>query len=80
MRLAPKDGKQSLLRQPIQRLYPLEINQVARELNGDEVTEPSQEPDVAVSESDGETNRGRPKRKSSPKIRREKATLDRGSK
>ena len=65
MRLAPKDGKQSLLRQLIQRLYPLEISQAAREkiLTGDEATETSQEPHVAISESDGEMNRGRPKRK-----------------
>ena len=65
VRLAPKDGRQSLLRRPIQRLYPLEISQAAREKNltGDEATEPSREPHVAVSESDGETNRGRPKRK-----------------
>ena len=65
VRLAPKDGRQSLLRRPIQRLYPLEISQAAREknMNGDEATETSREPHVAISESNGETNRGCPKRK-----------------
>ena len=38
VRLAPKDGKQSLLRRPIQRLYPLEVHQVTegKILTGDE--------------------------------------------
>ena len=66
VRLAPKDGRQSLLRRPIQRLYPLDISQAAREreLTGDKT---SQETDVAVSESDGDSNRGHPKRKAAQK-------------
>jgi hypothetical protein len=69
VRLAPKDGKQSLLCRPIQRLYPLEISQAARERDstGKETTEPSQETDVAVSESNSDTIRSRPKREAARK-------------
>ncbi len=64
VRLAAKDGRQSLLHRPIQRLYPLEVRQGAEEKHstGDEAAGPSRKRDDAIPEPDGETNRSRPKR------------------
>ena len=70
VRLAPKDGKQSLLRRPIQRLYPLEVHQVTEEkvlIGNEDTAGPSQEPDADSPKPDGETNRSRPKRAAAQK-------------
>ena len=74
VRLAPKDGKQSTLHRPIQRLYPLEVSQPTREgdLTLNEATEPSPDPDADDSRFDKpEPSQAR----SCPKIRRKKASL-----
>ena len=70
VRLAPKNGKQSLLCGPIQWLYPLEVQQVTeeKELTGDDnTTGPSQEPDNIAPESDGKMDSGRPKQAAAQK-------------
>ena len=78
VKLAPKNGKPSLLHRPIQWLYPLEVNQEAKErpstTDEGNAAEPPEVSDNITSETLDEGNsQGRPKRAAA---RREGTTLD----
>ena len=63
VRLAPKNGKRSVLRRPIQCLYPLEVRQVTEKIDLTEGCNSTATEAVGktVPESDSETNKTHPK-------------------
>ena len=69
VRLAPRNGKQSVLRRPIQCLYPLEVHQVTEKIDLTKGCNSTATEAVGktVPESDSETSKTRPKRKAAQK-------------
>ena len=81
VKLTTKDGKQSLLRRPIQRLYPLEVRRSGDSCE-DEASDPPhvQEVDIAISESNSETSRSRPRREARKSDEKRRAWVEELSK